>query len=191
MEHKSYAGIGSRETPQDILDLMRTIGEYLAKKGYTLRSGGAGGADIAFEEGCDRAQGNKEIYLPWKGFNKSPSEFYLQSNAKSKEAEELAKKFHPAWNMLTPAARKLMARNGMQVLGPDLNTPVSFVVCWTKQIWAPGKNVGGTGQALRIAYSRDIPILNLRSPETIADINDHMYLGIDFLESTSYNLFEE
>lgn len=39
-----YAGVGSRETPPDILGLMRTIGCWWARKGLTLRSGGAEGA---------------------------------------------------------------------------------------------------------------------------------------------------
>ena len=48
-----YAGIGSRETPGLMLGAFARIGEFLAKKGYTLRSGGADGADTAFEVGCD------------------------------------------------------------------------------------------------------------------------------------------
>lgn len=55
-----YAGVGSRETPQDILNTMYKIGKYLASKGYTLRSGGAIGADTAFENGCDSVKGEKE-----------------------------------------------------------------------------------------------------------------------------------
>ena len=38
---KYYAGVGSRETPQDVLETMWKIGKHLADKGYTLRSGGA------------------------------------------------------------------------------------------------------------------------------------------------------
>ena len=48
-----YAGVGSRETPQDVLKIMWKIGKHLADKGYTLRSGGARGADAACENGCD------------------------------------------------------------------------------------------------------------------------------------------
>lgn len=54
-----YAGIGSRETPRSILDLMTAIARKLEALGYTLRSGGATGADTAFEEGVERL---KEIY---------------------------------------------------------------------------------------------------------------------------------
>ena len=49
-----------------------------------------------------------------------------------------------------------MARNSYQVLGYDLNTPSSFIVCYTKN----GKLTGGTAQALKIAKDYNIPIFN-------------------------------
>lgn len=45
----TYAGIGSRETPLSMLKTMTKVADMLAKKGYTLNSGGAIGADVAFE----------------------------------------------------------------------------------------------------------------------------------------------
>lgn len=47
-----YTGIGSRETPAEILEIFEHLGAWFAKKGYTLRSGHADGADAAFENGC-------------------------------------------------------------------------------------------------------------------------------------------
>lgn len=35
---KFYTGIGIRETPQEILDVMRKFAYLYAKKGYVLRS---------------------------------------------------------------------------------------------------------------------------------------------------------
>ena len=63
--NKIYSGIGSREIPYDVEELMVMIGKFLALKGFTLRSGGADGSDISFETGCDLVNGNKEIYIPW------------------------------------------------------------------------------------------------------------------------------
>ena len=51
-------------------------------------------------------------------------------------------------------------RNGCQVLGLNLDDPVDAVVCWTKD----GKGGGGTGQAIRIAKSRNIPIFDIAIP---------------------------
>jgi hypothetical protein len=174
---KYYAGIGSRITPILIQDKMKELGYLLAKQDYILRSGGAPGADSAFEEGCILANGEKEIYLPWKGFNKNLSPLYDISE----DAHQLAKKFHPAWNRLKVPAKLLMARNGYQVLGKNLDTPVEFLVCYTSDGCDSHKSrtsdTGGTGQAISIANHFDIPIYNLQSEmdETIL---------INYLESS-------
>jgi predicted Rossmann fold nucleotide-binding protein DprA/Smf involved in DNA uptake len=47
----SYAGIGSRKTPWDICNTMVYLARALRRKGYTLRSGHAKGADQSFEMG--------------------------------------------------------------------------------------------------------------------------------------------
>ncbi len=73
------------------------------------------------------------------------------------QALVLAGQIHPAWNKCSDYAKRLHARNGMQILGRELNEPVDFVVCWTKD----GGPTGGTGQAIRLAMSRDIKIYNL------------------------------
>jgi hypothetical protein len=70
---------------------------------------------------------------------------------------DMAKQFHPAWNRCSPGARKLHARNCFQVMGRDLNSPVDFIICWTRG----GLGGGGTGQALRIAKHYNIPVFDL------------------------------
>ena len=47
-----YAGIGSRTLPYSVVRNMTQMGIKFAEKGWTLRSGGALGADRAFEDGC-------------------------------------------------------------------------------------------------------------------------------------------
>ena len=103
---KYYAGTGSRETPQDIQQLFEIVGEFLAKKYYVLRSGGAKGADKAFEKGCDKVNSNKEIYLPWERFENSTSTFIVNNS----KAFEIAEEFHPYWHNLTQGARKLLSQ---------------------------------------------------------------------------------
>ena len=88
-----YAGIGSHETPLLILNEMTAIGRELARLNFTLRSGGAKGADQAFEEGCDEFNGKKEIFVPWDGFEGRKSFCDLPL-----EAFSVAWKFHPNWN---------------------------------------------------------------------------------------------
>lgn len=150
---KYYAGIGSRETPKSLKPTIEKIMNLLNKKVFILRSGGAPGADSFFEEYS--VPELREIYLPWKGFNDNKSELYSITT----EALEFASKYHPGWHNLSFGVKKLMARNCYQVLGLDLETPVEFVLCWTKD----GKASGGTGQAMRIAVDKKIPIFNLRN----------------------------
>ena len=150
---KTYAGIGSRECPPDVCATMSTIASRLDKLGYRLRSGGADGADTAFERGAT----NKEIFLPWDGFNGRVADglTYIVPNFD----ERYTKQFHPKPDSLGKGAKLLMSRNANQVLGRDLNDPVDFILCWTKD----GKASGGTGQAMRIAASRNIPIFNFKN----------------------------
>lgn len=136
-EINTYAGIGSRSTPTEIQHLIYQIAKSLAKSGFILRSGGAQGADRAFERGCDYVNGKKEIYLPWPGFENSKSTLVV-NNPKS---FEIAEKYHPYWHNLSPGARKLQARNSHQVLGHDLSSASNFIICYTKG----GKRTGGTG----------------------------------------------
>lgn len=143
IENLTYAGIGSRETPEAVCEQMAAIAKELWALGYTLRSGGAHGADTAFETG---ANGRSQIFRP---------------HHVTPQALDLAARFHPRWEKCSDPSRLLLARNGFQVLGADLKTPSKFVICWTKD----GGPSGGTGQALRIAAAYAIPVFNMHDPE--------------------------
>lgn len=159
---KIYTGIGSRSTPEHIITLIHQISKKLDDMGFLLRSGGADGADSAFEKFSTR----KEIYLPWDGFNgrnhDGESYFdYLQCPGWS-IAKASVDTFHPASKTLSSAGRRLMARNAMQITGRNCKTPTGVVICWTKD----GKDVGGTSQAIRMARYFNIPVLNLGKSKT-------------------------
>lgn len=163
-----YAGIGSRETPDDVLIVMEALAETLARQGWILRSGGARGADSAFERGCDMGRGKKEIFLPWKEYEGNSSGLWRPSS----EAFGMAAGLHPNWGRLKEGARKMMARNCHQILGGTLQSPVKFVCCWTKD-GATSRaertpDSGGTGQAIALASESAIPVYNLRRPEHMA-----------------------
>ena len=170
----AYAGIGSRETPQQILDEMTAIGTELEMRGYRMRSGGAGGADTAFDHGVlDRA--NKDVILPWKGFSGIEDGVMLPKHLEA-QAEQLALKYHPApdrlyenygeRNQRAKPALKLHTRNMPQVLGLDLESPAKMVIAYTPD----GAASGGTGQAIRVAEDFGVPVLNLRRPEIRAAV---------------------
>lgn len=154
---KSYAGIGSRQTPIEILNLMTQIASEL-KDHMVLNSGGAPGADKAFEDGAGTS---KKIFVPWNGFGG-----YKQLYKIPEKAYEMASTAHPAWGYLNQGVRSLMARNCQQVLGEHLDDLVEFVLCWTPDGCCDEKSrtrkTGGTGLAITIASRNGIPVFNLK-----------------------------
>ena len=150
-----YAGIGSRATPPDILNLMSKLARKFSRQGYILRSGGAKGADTAFHAGVIDVCGEAEIFTVQHA---------------TPESLEMAEKYHPNWSACSEYAKQLHARNGMIILGRHLDNPVKFVICWTPE----GKITGGTGQALRIAADYKISVRNLA-------IEDHYKRAIEYV----------
>lgn len=153
-----YTGVGSRKTPKKILSLMTEIAITLSSKGYWLRSGGAKGADRAFELGA--------------GFRK---EIFLASDA-TPEAMKIAARFHPAWDRCGEYARKLHGRNSFQVLGKSLDDPSSFLICWTPDgaVSHSERTVrtGGTGTAISIAEDAGVPVFNLSRSDHLSRLQN-------------------
>lgn len=137
-----YSGIGSRSTPDDILELMSGAALALNKKGYILRSGGALGADKAFEDPLRSIPNSCIIFRPEDATQKA----YIEASY-----------HHPAWDKCNSYARALHARNSHIILGENLDSPVKFVLCWTPG----GKLIGGTAQGIRMAHYYKIPVYNL------------------------------
>jgi hypothetical protein len=169
-----YAGVGSRKTPPDVLTRLTRIGRALAMAGYGLSSGAAPGADQAFERGADEGHGQKRIMLPWSGFeSRTAAEHGVFDASKLPafpQARAIAAQHHPAWERNSRAAQALHTRNAFQALGPELDQPVSFLICWTDtfQRDADGDVIdasGGTGTAVRIARTHRIPVFHLGIPE--------------------------
>ncbi len=147
MKNCYYTGIGSRRTPETILNTITHIAKLLHREGLILRSGGADGADSAFEKGAGES---KEI-------------FYAEDA--TPPAIRIARDHHPAWCNCSDYVKKLHGRNVMQVLGRDLKTPSAFIICWTPDgCTGPDRSrqTGGTGTAIEIAWKHKIPIFNMR-----------------------------
>lgn len=168
---KAYTAVGSRETPPDILTLMKRIGYRMAQLGYVGRSGGADGADSAFYEGyvvakqrgCNK--GNFEVYLPWEGFNglslNTPEMVNTKRKANYNDAREVASQIHPAWHRCTDGAKALHTRNVYQFWGHDLQSPSRVLICWAPLGQYAGTVKGGTNTAVQMALKAGTPVYNL------------------------------
>lgn len=167
MVPKYYTGVGSRTTPVLHLVVMALLAKEL-KESHILRSGEASGADYAFAYG---AEGEGELFLPWKGFRNSSSNYYLNNMSKDKIDEAvnicLMDTILPWFHNLTRPVKALHTRNVFQVLGPDLNIAdkSSFLVCYTPNgettYQECTKNTGGTATAIKIAHHYGVPVYNI------------------------------
>lgn len=180
-----YTGIGSRELPQRILDIMASLGKKLAGRGYKLRTGDAPGADRAFAIGAEAGRGDKSIqevldlFAPLGNARILPPNIRASRKIPPKEGAvfdellKLVEEFHP----LKPKGKHIARnpkfryhfRNPLQLMGEGMDKPSDFVLAAVNPRYFKTKNtrdLGGTGQNLRIAMAKDIPhiILNPEYP---------------------------
>jgi hypothetical protein len=161
-----YAGIGSRETPEDIGGIMTELAAKLENLGWRLRSGGAKGADTYFEVGVSDPA-NKQIFLHkevTKTHRVDPERgIYNASRCIDWDwAMQLASEIHPAWHRCSKDAQGLHARNVYQVLGtgtPKLAVS-NMVICWAIPD-IHGVPEGGTRTAWKVAERYNIQRYNL------------------------------
>lgn len=158
--------IGSRTTPQRVLNKMVEVNRWLMKCGVTLRSGAAGGADAtvnqAYNENVNENIPSKvpEVFIPWSSFGKE-----IQGNVPyivqgdNEKARKIAESIHPAWDRCSRGARALHTRNVCQILGSDLETPADVVLYWCRE--KLGKPTGGTATAVNLALSYTITCINM------------------------------
>lgn len=172
-----YSGIGSKETPEHIQEIMKKIAEILERKKYILRSGGAIGADTAFENGVIMY---KEIFYT-DDYAVNGGERIPYKKEDLEFADRILKEYHPAFSkggngIKNEKSRKLLSRNTFQYFGVGDTINVDFVICYTSDGTesTTTRDTGGTGQAIRIAYDYGTPIYNLKnyigvSPEEMVD----------------------
>jgi len=161
---KYYAGIGSRFATKEILNICYDYGKILAKNNYILRSGHADGCDIAFENGCDLINDEKEelkeIFLPWKNFNGSDSIHYFVNHI-PENIEKITKENYPLWYNSSIAVKYLHARNTQQILGENADNYSDFVVCYSDRSYDDPAKIGGTMYGIKLAMKYKIPVFNL------------------------------
>lgn len=178
---KVYAGIGSRETPAEVLLLMEEIAEYYCDDGWLLTSGGAGGADSAFYKGALKSrrfpQRGAKIYIAWNGM-RSENDVRLFHDGKTffdarrfpnyDQARDIAYQARGSFEGLSDGGIMLHSRNSYQILQDDLQTPVNQAILWAKPVGKKDKVSGGTNTAYQIALEHGVDIINLATEEGMA-----------------------
>lgn len=175
-----YSGVGSRDTPEDVLSIFKRLGERLCLMGWVGQSGEADGADLAFHNGARRAANYQSIgfgaYIPWNGFRSGPNSprvfenpndgiFDMSHSDNWEDAKAIALKARGSFNGLKVGGIALHTRNAYQVLSPSLADPVQKLFCWAEPIGTKGLVSGGTNTAVQLAIRHGIPIHNLYHEE--------------------------
>lgn len=166
-----YTGIGSRETPIDIQQLMTEIAMYLRAEGWTLRTGSGSRADKSYQIAAGE---NKEVYVPWDNFYPGQVGITSLTEESSRMAHDIWKfreqkglvptdgSISGKWEDLHPGTKAMLAKAMCMLLGKNLNTPSDMVICWT-----PGaKIVGISSHVICLAVFKHIPVFNLAEYET-------------------------
>ncbi|MCC3722530.1 hypothetical protein [Staphylococcus haemolyticus] len=190
-----YTGVGSRETPPEVISVMEDAAFRLARLGFTLRSGKAGGADEAFQVGMQKYYESldngkqeeyrtrlAEIYIPWDGFATDNDKLwdywdyplsyvdYLMPEQKVVR-DSLVEEIHPNFEALKKkrGAFALHSRNVHQVLGANVLEPRPSAFClYYASEDKHGNPKGGTATAVNLAKKYGVRTLNLNTPERLA-----------------------
>lgn len=167
-------GIGSRpkNLPKEngqiapwLVELIQEIGEVAKKNNWQLRSGGAEGMDSMFEAVWGE---NKQIFIPWEGFNGRhdgvDGAMLIEDPMAIANAVGLVSKVHPVWKSLKKEAKNLHTRNVFQALGPEINHIPDTCIFYAP-VAADGEIEGGTRTAVVICRSHNVPTYNLRNTD--------------------------
>jgi hypothetical protein len=175
----TYTGVGSRKTTPKNLSIMRQIAQALAARNYRLRTGDAEGADSAFTSGALSKLKPQQVQELIHAYVAHDATKRLASYERKPDPDmignllKIVGKYHP-----NPAALKtdaysrgsslgLQARNALQLGGDRLTDPSDFAVM---AFTPPNQrrfegDLGGTGQAFRLAKAKNIPVFDLDAPE--------------------------
>ncbi|QGZ16218.1 hypothetical protein Hena1_00420 [Erwinia phage Hena1] len=194
-----YTGVGSRETPPDVLGIMEDAAFRLAQAGCVLRSGKAGGADAAFQIGVQRycisldkdnpeaySTGKAEIYTPWHGFGTNNledwwdiclSDLNLVMPGQVSARDKILDEIHPNPEALRRkrGAFALHSRNVHQVLGANIlePRPSKFCLFYASED-KHGNPKGGTATAVKLAKQHGVRCLNLNTPERLQTLESFL-----------------
>ena len=165
-----YACIGGRPfseknptglTPDQLL-ICERIGGHIAERGYIVDSGNAPGADQAYGRGVNRV--NPELlhlHLPWRSFEaqavRDGNVIHALEDLDAEVLEfykELAHKARGGFGGLRQGGIKLMTRNSSIVIPPPAVLSTVRVIAFP----SAKRGGGGTGQGMRIAALREIPL---------------------------------
>lgn len=161
-----YAGLGSRNTPDNILQAMEAFAGNMAERGHALRTGAAPkGPDSYLERGCESKGGTKEIFLPWPGYNMRWNSALGTLPYSTEEGMDIARANHFQWHEVNMEHALIYAGISHILLGWYCNRPADFLICW-------GAQSPITAQAIRVADAYKIPYFDLEDSSSFERLEE-------------------
>lgn len=160
-----FAGVGSRDTPEDICELMGKVSIVFYHLGYGLSSGDARGADRAFWGGALKSIHYRKIgariYLSdeyVRGRKADPSNFFYNAQRfqSFEKAKQMAFEARGSFHGLDEWGINLHTRNVMQIHGASLQDKVEYLVYWAIPVGKVERVRGGTNTSLQLAIKAGI-----------------------------------
>jgi len=189
--------IGSRSASMEHCIMLEETAKMLLSRGAKGYSGAASGPDTAYTNAVIALQRYNEIdpttlgriYIPWAGFS-GFQDGDLHGVVRlantvpvlKEKAVLIARLLHGAYHRLTRGGKALHSRNPYQVLGDDLASPVSVVLC-AADTTNRGAVKGGTATAVKLAQSFEIPVINIATDKGKRDLTTLLTL-VDKIDDT-------
>lgn len=162
---KSFAIMGSKEHPPETLRLAEEVAEYLKSiSGFKVivRTGG----NLGFEEIFEKVISEKEVFLPWKGFNGNRDSKYTRPSPK---CSEIISKIILTFDKIKEGAKPIFMRIAHVILGKDLNARAECLITWSPDGAETKDKVnvktGYASTAILLANAVKIPVFNLHNPD--------------------------
>ena len=148
MKRKYYAGIGDKKLPPQLPQIIQKVAKGMHGDGYCLRNNGMDGAEREFMRGVS----DKQLILPWDGFNGLKSQY----NEAPEAATQVAYNHVNLFGDMSHSKQKIMLAKIQTILGVDCKTPVNIVVCYSFD-----ELYGESAQMISLAKAYQIEIVNL------------------------------
>ena len=155
--YRPYVMLANRDIPAKGIEAMQSLAAELEKLDFTLRIRGVG----EFEKVLEEAIKNKEMHLPWKGFDEKDSPFaWTPENAKL-----IAAHLFSGFSDQKPVFQSFMACIVKTMMGKNLVAPAMFAVIYSadgvERFEERGPETREAADLLAVANAQRIPVFNI------------------------------
>lgn len=164
--NRMFTVVTHGDVPDDTMNIIEAFCRKLIEKGFTYRYDGDARSKaslLAYTASKQRS----EIFLPWKKFNTDVDATLAYPK---EDAYRIGAFYHTKLNDLAGPVKGFIARNVHVLLGGELNTPLSLLICYTEDgsevtKGMDYKKAGNASFFIRVCEDLDIPVFNMKQPD--------------------------